>query len=292
MTYTTSCFTNQKINNSTKIKLAQEVIQQADFVIIGAGAGLSAAAGLTYSGKRFTDNFGPFIEKYHMEDMYTSSFYPFRTEEECWAYWAKHISVNRYETPATALYKNLLSLVSQKEYFVITTNVESQFLKSGFDNNKIFAVQGDYSFLQCINGCHDKLYYNEELIRKMIQQTVDCKIPTELVPKCPVCGAKMDVNLRKDNSFVEDENWTAANKRYNDFVEKATKQKLVLLELGVGFNTPGIIRYPFEQLTYKFDDITLIRINVEHAFGPTENEMKTIILHDDINNAVNQLLTT
>jgi len=291
MTYTVSCFTNHKKNSSSKVQFAQNAIEQADCILIGAGAGLSDAAGLKYSGKRFTDNFGAFIEKYHMEDLYSSSFYSFRTEEERWAYWAKHISVNRYETPATELYRNLLKLVEKKEYFVITTNVESQFHKSGFDSHKIFAVQGDYSLLQCINSCHNKLYYNEELIQQMIQQTVDCKIPTELVPTCPVCGGRMDVNLRKDDKFVEDENWYASNDRYAEFLDKATTHKLLLLELGVGFNTPGIIRYPFEQLTYKFDNVTLIRINAQHAFGPVENEQKTILFQDDINSIINQLLT-
>lgn len=290
MTYTASCFTNHTKNSNSKIQSALDAIEQADAILIGAGAGLSDAAGLKYSGERFTKNFAPFIAKYKMDDLYSSSFYPFTTEEERWAYWAKHISVNRYDTPATDLYRNLLKLVNCKDHFVITTNVESQFLKSGFDPQKIFAVQGDYGFLQCQKACHTTLYYNEELVLQMIQQTVDCKIPTALVPKCPVCGGKMDVNLRKDDHFVEDENWYASNERYGQFLEKACSQKLVLLELGVGFNTPGIIRYPFEQITYKYDAVTLIRINAQHAFGPEENERKTILFQEDITTIINQLI--
>lgn len=272
-----------------RIEKAKNAIKNADFILVGGGAGLSDAAGLKYSGKRFTDNFQPFIEKYHFADLYTSSFYPFKTEEERWAYWAKHISLNRYETPATQLYKDILELVSEKDYFVITTNVESQFHKAGFHPEKIFAVQGDYGFLQCSNACHNKLYYNEELIAKMLTYTTNCKIPSGLVPYCPVCGAPMDVNLRKDNSFVEDENWEIANERYNNFVKNAANRKLVLIELGVGFNTPGIIRYPFEQITFRNKQATLIRINSQHAFGVDENTYKTILFSEDMCETINEL---
>ena len=172
-----------------------------------------------------------------MKDMYTSSFYPFRTEEERLAYWAKHISVNRYDTPATQLYLDLLQLAKRRKYFVITTNVEHQFFKAGFPAEKFFAVQGDYGFFQCAKGCHNKLYYNESLVKDMIAQTVDCKIPAELVPHCPVCGGPMDVNIRKDNYFVEDEAWYDASNRYTAFVQETIGKRIVYLELGVGFNT-------------------------------------------------------
>jgi NAD-dependent SIR2 family protein deacetylase len=179
------------------IERAKKTLEDAEYVLLAGGAGLSAAAGITYSGKRFTDNFGSFIKKYGFTDLYTSSFYPFETEEEKWAYWAKHISLNRYEIGATQLYIDLCNLVKDKNYFVISTNVESQFVKAGFPTDKVFEIQGDYSFLQCEKGCHDKLYYNESLVKEMIEKTVDCKIPPNLVPKCPVCGGNMDVNLRK-----------------------------------------------------------------------------------------------
>jgi len=272
-----------------RIEQARNAIKNTDYVIVGAGAGLSDAAGLKYSGSRFTDNFRPFIEKYKFTDLYTSSFYPFKTEEERWAYWAKHISLNRYETPATPLYKDVFQLIRDKDYFVITTNVESQFYKAGFKPEKIFAVQGDYGLLQCANACHNRLYDNEKLVAQMLAQTSDCKIPTNLVPHCPVCGANMEVNLRKDDCFVEDENWKIADKRYNRFITNAVCGNLVLLELGVGFNTPVIIRYPFEQITFQNKHVTLIRINTQHAFVPAENTSKSILFSEDMSRTINEL---
>lgn len=276
-------------NYTHRIEQAHLAIHEADFMVIGAGAGLSDAAGIKYVGPRFTENFQPFIEKYHFTDLYTSSFYPFKTEEERWAYWAKHISLNRYEIGATQLYKDLLKLVQHKEYFVITTNVESQFQKAGFDPKRTFCVQGDYSFLQCANACHPKLYYNEELVSEMIKKTTDCKIPAELVPHCPVCGGAMDVNLRKDGYFVEDENWELSNKRYSAFLKKAGQGKITLLELGVGFNTPGVIRYPFENLTYRNESASLIRLNKNHPLGPAENEKRTISFTEEMDTVINTL---
>ena len=236
----------------------------ADYVIIGAGAGLSAAAGITYSGRRFTDNFMDFITKYGLTDMYSSAFYPFKTEEERWAYWARHILMNRYDMPATGLYRLLLNVVKEKDYFVITTNVDGQFEKSGFDRERIFTVQGDYAYLQCANGCHDKLYYNENLVREMARQTNDCRIPSGLIPHCPVCGGKMDVHVRKDRYFVQDSQWYASNERYQDFLRKACDGNALLLELGVGYNTPTIIRFPFERLAAQRKNITLVRINRDY----------------------------
>ena len=164
--------------------------------------------------------------------MYSSGFYPFRTQEERWAYWAKHISLNRYETGATKLYMDLYQLVKDKNYFVITTNVESQFEKAGFSFDKVFEVQGNYGYLQCAKGCHDKLYDNESLVKEMVEKTVDCKIPSELVPKCPICGGKMDPNLRINEYFVQDAKWYELNKSYNEFLKESDGKKIVYLELG------------------------------------------------------------
>jgi len=158
---------------------AKNTIEEAEYILLGGGSGLSSAAGITYSGKRFTNHFGPFIKKYGFTDLYTSSFYPFETEEEKWAYWAKHISLNRYEIGSTKLYKDLFNLVKKKNYFVISTNVESQFVKAGFPTDKVFEIQGDYSYLQCEKGCHNKLYYNESMVNEMIDSTDDCRIPGE-----------------------------------------------------------------------------------------------------------------
>ncbi len=259
-----------------RLDKAKKAIDEADFIVIGAGAGLSAAAGIEYSGKRFTDNFDEFIKKYSMTDMYSSGFYPFKTSEEKWGYWALHIDLNRFKVGKTDLYQKLLKLVENKDYFVITTNVEHQFWINGFEDERIFATQGDYGLLQCGEACHNKLYDNEDLIKEMVEKTVDCKIPSDLIPKCPVCGAEMETNLRKDNLFVQDDKWYEANNRYANFLSKIDDNKVVFLELGVGYNTPSIIKYPFEQWTYDNENATLIRINRSFPGAIKENESKTI----------------
>lgn len=272
------------------IDRAKAAIQEADALLIGGGAGLSAAAGILYSGERFTEPFAPFISKYGFKDLYTSSFYPFATQEEKWAYWARHISLNRYETGATLLYEDFYRLVESKPYFVITTNVESQFEKAGFSSEKIFEIQGNYSYLQCAKGCHNKLYYNEQLVQEMIDKTVDCKIPSELVPKCLVCRGNMDPNLRSNQYFVQDLNWYTQDAAYKDFLNKYAAKKIVLLELGVGYNTPGIIRYPFERLTYQNENATLIRLNKDDPDGIEENKEKTIAFTEDMQEVLSALM--
>ncbi len=265
-----------------RLERSKKAIYEGDFIVIGAGAGFSAAAGIEYSGKRFTDNFQEFIKKYSMTDMYSSGFYPFKTSEEKWAYWAKHILLNRFQVGKTDLYQKLLKLVENKDYFVITTNVEHQFWINGFEDKRIFATQGDYGLLQCGEACHDKLYYNEDLVKEMVEKTVECKIPSDLIPMCPVCGAEMETNLRKDNLFVQDEKWYEANNRYADFLSKIKDNKVVFLELGVGYNTPSIIKYPFEQWTYDNENATLIRINRSFPGAIKENESKTIGFDEDM----------
>lgn len=265
-----------------RLDKAKKAIDDVDYIVIGAGAGLSAAAGIEYSGKRFTDNFKDFIDKYSMTDMYSSGFYPFKTSEEKWAYWARHIDINRFQVGKTGLYQKLLKLVENKDYFIITTNVEHQFWINGFEDERIFATQGDYGLFQCSEACHDELYYNEEQIKSMLENTVDCKIPSELVPKCPRCGAEMETNLRKDNLFVEDANWHDANGRYKNFLDNVGDAKVVFLELGVGYNTPVIIRYPFEQWTYDNENATLIRLNRDFPGAIKENESKTISFDEDM----------
>jgi NAD-dependent SIR2 family protein deacetylase len=274
----------------TRIEHAKTILQNAEYILIGGGAGLSDAAGLTYTGPRFTDNFAPFIEKYGFEDLYTSSFYPFGTQAEFWAYWARHISLNRYETPTTELYKKLFLLVTGKNYFVLTTNVDYQFHKAGFPEEKVFMAQGDYGYFQCAKSCHDKLYYNKDQVTAMITATEDYKIPANLIPKCPVCGGKMDINVRKNDFFVQDERWYKAAGRYKNFLNCCVKKKTVYLELGVGFNTPGIIRYPFEQLTYANKNARLIRINRNDPAGENANKDRTITFTEDIGQIVSALL--
>lgn len=246
-----------------KILEAKKLIEEADVVVIGAGAGLSAAAGHTYSGERFTKNFGDFIEKYNLTDMYSAGFYPFPTLEEKWAYWSKHIMLNRYTDEGLDLYRKLYNAVKDKEHFIITTNVDSMFENSGFDKKKIFEVQGNYGEFQCSAPCHDKVYNNEEVVRRMATEQKDFKIPTELIPTCPVCGEEMVMHLRIDGTFVETKEWHEQSDAYYEFLNKNQNKKIVFLELGVGFNTPTIIRFPFERLNKILPKATLVRVNKE-----------------------------
>ena len=265
-----------------RIRLAWERLAGADRVIIGGGAGLSAAAGLTYSGERFTQNFADFIRKYGMTDMYSAGFYPFRTQEEKWAYWSRHIVCNRWDPPALPLYRALQAFAAGRDCFVVTTNVDAQFEKAGFAPERVFAVQGDYGKLQCARGCHDALYDDEALVREMAAAQKDCRIPSSLVPKCPVCGGEMEVNIRKDAFFVQDPAWYGAAARCDDFFGRAAKGKTVLLELGVGFNTPTIIRFPFEHMAYRCPGATLIRLNMSEPEGAPENAEKTLSFPEDM----------
>lgn len=274
---------------SERTERARKAIQNAEMVVIGAGAGLSAAAGIEYSGKRFTDNFKSFVEKYGMQDLYTSSFYPFRTQEEKWAYWAKHISLNLFETPVQELYISLMELVNLKDYFVITTNVEGQFSKAGVEESRFFEVQGNYGYFQCAKGCHDKLYYNEQMVAQMVAETTDCRIPASLVPYCPVCGGNMDVNLRKDNYFVQDTKWYSSEGNYRKFISGIKEKSALFIELGVGYNTPGIIRYPFENMINNNRGATLIRLNRDHPEGMAENAESTISFSEDMTTVINDI---
>ena len=283
--------TASKAVNKTanKIETIKKLIKNADCILIGAGAGLSTSAGIEYSGKRFTDNFADFIKKYHFTDMYTSSFYDFKTEEEKWAYWARHMYVNDIGIKAAKLYKDILNLIKNKNYFVITTNVDEQFYKANFDKDKIFEVQGSYRYIQCSKGCHNKLYDATELVKEMVSKTIDCKIPTKLVPVCPVCGEKMEPNLRKDAYFVQDNNWYKHSENYNKFIKDAVNKKTLLLELGVGFNTPGIIRFPFEQMTLQNEEWNLVRFNKDNCMIFLDIEDKTISVKDDINKVIEEM---
>ena len=256
-----------------QIEQVSTLIKETDFILIGAGAGASTAAGLAYSGKRFTDNFGEFIEKYgpmYMTDMYAAGFYPFPTQEAKWGYWSKHSMINRFLPPAMPLYKQLYEIVKEKEHFVLTTNVDHQFQKAGFQTERIFATQGDYGNIQCEKGCHPRIYDAEDLFRQMDQARRDCLVPSEMVPKCPVCGGNMAMHLRCDQYFVEDENWHEAAGRYRDFLKKTEQKKGVLLELGVGFSTPTIIRFPFERMVRENKNLSLVRLNRNEAVVPED----------------------
>lgn len=282
----------QNIPYEEQIEQAAALIQAAEVILIGAGAGASTAAGLTYSGKRFTDHFSEFIEKYgstYMTDMYAAGFYPFPTQEAKWGYWSKHSMLNRFLPPALPLYRQLYDTVKEKEYFILTTNVDHQFQKAGFPTERIFATQGDYGCIQCEKGCHPKIYDAEDLFRQMDQARRDCLIPSYMVPKCPVCGGNMTMHLRCDSYFVEDENWHEAAGRYGDFLRGMTGKKGVLLELGVGFNTPTIIRFPFEKMVRENNNLSLIRLNRNEAVVPESFGNQAIGIGGDMAKAVSDL---
>lgn len=257
-------------------------IKTADAVVIGAGAGLSTAAGFTYSGERFAKYFSDFIEKYHFKDMYSAGFYPFETLEEHWAYWSRYIYINRYMDAPNDTYKRLLELVKDKNYFVLTTNVDHQFQKAGFDKHRLFYTQGDYGLFQCSKPCHDKTYDNEEMICRMVDGQKNMRIPSELVPKCPECGKPITMNLRCDDTFVQDEGWYKASERYSDFLRRHEGVHILFLELGVGFNTPVIIKYPFWQMAAKNPNAVYACVNFDEAFCPDELKDKSICINEDI----------
>ena len=269
-------------NYSQNIDQIYETIMAADAILVGAGAGLSTSAGLTYSGERFMKYFSDFHRKYGITDMYSGGFYPFDSLEEYWAWWSRHIYYNRYDVLVGEPYKNLLKLIQNKEYFVLTTNVDHQFQKANFDKKRLFYTQGDYGLFQCSVPCHRKNYDNESIIREMILSQKEMKIPSERIPVCPVCGKPMSVNLRCDATFVEDSGWQNAAVRYATFIKKWKYKKIVFLELGVGRNTPGIIKYPFWQMTARNPKATYICINLGEAITHPRIEKQSICIDEDI----------
>ena len=274
---------------SDTIKEIKRLIDEADSVFSGAGAGLSTAAGYTYSGERFEKYFSDFKKKYGFGDMYSGGFYPYKTPEEMWAFWARYVFINRYMPIPKDTYSMLFDLVKGKDYFVLTTNVDHCFQRAGFDKKRLFYTQGDYGLFQCSEPCHQKTYDNEEIIKKMYEAEKDMKIPTELIPKCPVCGKPMAMNLRADNTFVQDEGWYEAHHRYEDFVRRHKGMKVVYLELGVGYNTPVIIKYPFWKWTAENENATYVCINLGEADAPTEIKKRSICIDGDINTVLEDL---
>lgn len=267
----------------------QQWLNEAEAIVIGGGAGLSTSAGFEYGGTTFMNHFQYMHDLYGYHDMYTAGFHTFDKPESYWAYWSKFIYLNRYNQESLPLYDKLLELIQDKNYFVITTNVDHQFQKAGFDKKRLFYTQGDYGLFQCSKPCHNKTYDNEDQIKKMIQNIKDYKIPTQLLPKCPFCHSPMVPNLRCDERFVEDEGWMEAKDRYLDFINKNKKKKILFLELGVGWNTPGIIKYPFIQMTYQFSDARYVCINKGENIIPKEIRNRSIVISEDINEILNQL---
>ena len=273
----------EQINN-----LAKE-IANADAILIGAGAGMSTASGFAYDGERFEKYFYDFHQKYGIKDMYSGGFYPYDTLEEYWAWWSRHIFVNRYDTPTGKPYADLLEIVRDKDYFVLTTNVDHQFQMAGFDKKRLFYTQGDYGLFQCSKACHDKTYDNENIVRQMLAEQKNLKIPSGLIPKCPVCGAPMTMNLRCDNTFVQDKGWYAAASRYNDFIRRHRGMHILFLELGVGGNTPVIIKYPFWQMTAENSKAVYACINMNEAICPDNIAKQSICMDNDIARVISDI---
>lgn len=279
------------VDFSDEIKKLKNEIDTADAIVIGAGAGLSASAGFDYSGERFEKYFSDFHKKYGITDMYSGGFYPYKTLEEYWAWWSRHILVNRYDCPVGKPYSDLLSIIKDKEYFVLTTNVDHQFQKAGFDKARLFYTQGDYGLWQCSKPCHDKTYDNEEAVRAMAEQQNEMKIPSDLIPRCPVCGAPMTMNLRCDNSFVQDEGWHKAASRYEDFIRRHSNSHILFLELGVGMNTPVIIKYPFLKMTVQNSKAMYACVNLGESFCLSEISNRSILIDRDIGETIASILT-
>ena len=265
-------------------------LDTADAVVIGAGAGLSTSAGFTYGGERFHRYFSDFEAEYGYHDMYSGGFYPYATPEERWAFWSRTIYINRYQDPPKPVYQDLLQLVRGKDYFVLTTNVDHCFQKAGFDKQRLFYTQGDYGLWQCSRPCHQKTYDNEAAVRKMFTQQRNLRVPSDLVPHCPVCGAPMSMNLRVDDTFVEDAGWHGAAGRYEAFLRSHQGQHLLFLELGVGGNTPVIIKYPFWNMTHQNPRATYACINLAEAYCPKEIQKQAICIDGDIGNVLHTLL--
>ena len=279
-------------HNTNDTKRILSLINEAEAIVIGAGAGLSTSAGFTYSGERFEKYFGDFASKYGFSDMYSGGFYPFETPEELWAYWSRYIMINRYMDAPKPVYQKLLSLVQDKNYFVITTNVDHCFQKAVFDKKRLFYTQGDYGLFQCSEPCHQKTYDNETQIRAMYNAQKDMKIPADLIPYCPVCKKPMRMNLRSDDTFVQDEGWYEAAERYHAFlIEHRVDDdgKVLFLELGVGANTPGIIKYPFWQMTAQNPNAIYVCINFGEAIVPDEISSRSMGISADIGEVLEAL---
>ena len=267
---------------SAALERLREALRKADAVVVGAGAGLSAAAGLTYAGERFQRHFSDFIAQYGLTDMYSAGFYPFPSPEVYWAYWSRHIWYNRYAPLPGTVYATLLGLLQGCDYFVITTNVDHAFQRAGFDKQRLFYAQGDYGLWQCAQPCHDQTYDNQAEVARMVAEQREMRIPRALIPRCPVCGGPMTVNLRCDDRFVEDEGWHAAHDRYEAFLQRCRGRRVLYWELGVGWNTPGIIKLPFWQRTYDHPRACLAAINLQDTAVPKEIADRAICIQGDI----------
>ena len=273
------------------IERLRKALNEAEAIIIGAGSGLSTSAGYTYTGERFTKYFSDFAEKYGFSDMYSGGFYPYPSPNEFWCYWSRYIFINRYSDIPKPVYSDLLRLVEGRNYFVITTNVDHCFQRSGFDKSRLFYTQGDYGLFQCSKPCHNKTYDNEATITAMIERQKEMRVPDDLIPHCPVCGRPMSMNLRSDDTFVEDEGWHEAAERYADFLESSHDRKTLFLDLGTGMNTPVIFKFPFWKMTRTWPDALYACVNLGEAYVPSRAGIsgRSICIDGDIGEVLREL---
>ena len=274
---------------SAQIERLWTALRGADAVVIGAGSGLSTAAGFSYAGERFEQYFSDFAERYGFRDMYSGGFYPFPTREEFWAYWSRYILINRYQDPPKPVYSALRKLIADKDHFVITTNVDHCFQKAGFDKKRLFYTQGDYGLFQCSGPCRQETFDNESAVREMVRRQEGLRVPTELLPVCPHCGRPMTMNLRCDDTFVQDEGWYRAAERYSEFLRRHRGSKLLFLDLGTGMNTPAIIKFPFWRMVGQQPDAIYACINLDDAYAPDEIRARSICIQADIGSVLAQL---
>ncbi len=286
-------------------RLKQE-IRTADAVLIGAGAGLSTSAGFIYSGERFSRYFSDFEECFGIQDMYSGGFYPYPDAETRWAFWARNIYVNRYMDPPRPVYNDLFELVKEKDYFVITTNVDHCFQKAGFDKKRLFYTQGDYGLFQSTDPSNRITFDNEEWVMKAMESQgfvrnaegifempecgVSLKIPAGLIPKHPYDGSEVTMNLRGDDSFVENEGWFQASAAYADYLAEHAGQHILFLEIGVGANTPVIIKYPFWQMTNDNPAAFYACLNYDDAVCPKQIEERSVCISADAGEVIRELL--
>ena len=277
-------------NYSEQIDEIRLALRNAEAVVIGAGAGLSTSAGYVYAGTQFHENFRDYEKKYGFHDMYSGGFYPYASLEEYWAYWSRYVYLNRYLPPPKPVYGELLRLVRDKDYFVLTTNVDHCFQRAGFDKARLFYTQGDYGLFQCSVPCYHQTYDNEEQIRRMVAEQKDMKIPSGLIPYCPRCGKPMTMNLRADDTFVQDRGWEEASRRYRAFLQRFDGRRILFLELGVGGNTPVIIKYPFWRMIMQNRNAVYVCINAGEAVCPREIEGQSVCVNEDIGAVLGALL--
>ncbi len=289
------------------IAILRSELDSAEAVVIGAGAGLSTSAGFIYTGERFERWFPDFIREYGIRDMYSGGFFPYPSKEIFWAYWARYIYINRYMDPPKPVYEDLLSLVKDRDYFVITTNVDHCFQKAGFSRDRLFYTQGDYGLFQSTDPRNRRTYENEDWVARAMRAQgfaggdggifeppadgrIKMEIPSSLIPKCPDDGADMTMNLRSDDSFVEDEGWHRAAAAYAAFLKKHEGSHILFLEIGVGMNTPVIIKYPFWQMTDENPKAFYACLNRDEAYCPDRIRRRSVCIGGDSGEVIKLLM--